>query len=62
MFVRLSSVQPSVPVVVKRNIMQQVELEPIPQKPGEDSPMTKMNDSNYNDSSTMIKSERQRHT
>ena len=26
MFIRLSAVQPSVPVVVKRNIVQQVEL------------------------------------
>ena len=30
MFIRLSAVQPSVPVVVKRNIVQQVELQPIP--------------------------------
>ena len=30
MFVRLSSVQPSVPMVVKRNVVQYVELQPIP--------------------------------
>ena len=30
MFIRLSSVQPSVPVVVKRSIYQQVDLYPIP--------------------------------
>ena len=30
MFVRLSSVQPSVPMVVKRSVVQYVELEPIP--------------------------------
>merc|ERR1711871_254849 len=59
-FVRLSSVQPSVPVVVKRNIMQHVELEPIPQKPGEESPMTK--DSSIYKDQSYINSERQRHT
>ena len=61
MFVRLSSVQPSVPVVVKRNIMQQVELEPILQKPGEESPSITKDSSHYKDKS-YINSERQRHT
>ena len=32
MFVRLSSVQPSVPMVVKRSVVQYVELEPIPDR------------------------------
>mgnify|MGYP001626737280 CR=1 FL=1 len=30
MFVRLSAVQPSVPVVVKRSVISQLDLEPIP--------------------------------
>jgi len=30
MFIRLSAVQPSVPVVVKRSVISHIELEPIP--------------------------------
>lgn len=51
MFIRLSSVQPSVPVVVKRNIYQQVDLKHVEESAGAENDALQL----YNNENSLVK-------